>query len=241
MEVIRYSSDPLNTVKYIKENLGFIEDVTDFEVYSHDEDIPDVYRNVPDVYFINRRREEQPKTYKFILRNRKQEVWLSGPTCGYGGIETEATIEILKLLGVKYDYEKIPREKKIVERNVLVRHDLNLLVCRRENWDSPREKLFKVKMSFKSAERKFKAKSALRQIGDFETLDVLIKSRIFDEVDAYYFRDLDYSTEQETEPYATNTVFIANQLYSKVPTDLIHEIIEDICKRYAAKYEFKFN
>ena len=103
------------------------------------------------------------------------------------------------------------------------------------------EKLFKFKMSFPSAERKFKAKSALRQIGDFQLLDVLVKSRIFDEVDAYYFSDLDYPTEQEVEPYATNTVLTLNKLYAKVPTELIKDIVEDVCNRYAAKYEFKFN
>lgn len=241
MEVIRYSSNPLNTVKYIKEHLGFIDDVTGFEVYSDAEDIPEIYRNVPDVYLFNQRREFEPKTYSFILKSRNQELWLSGPTCGYKGSETAATIEILQLLGVKYDYEKISKEKKIVERNLTVRHDLNILICKREDWEAPREKLFKIKISFQSAERKFRAKSALRQIGDFETLEILIKSKVFDEVDAYYFRDLDYPTEQEAEPYATNTVLTLNRLYSKVSTEFVKEITEDICKRYAARYEFKFN
>lgn len=240
MEVIRYSSDPLNTVKYMKEHLGFIDEVTGFEVY-FDEEVPDVYRNVPDVFFINRRREEKPKDYTFIVRNPKHEVWLSGPTCGHGGSGPAATIEILKLLGIKYDYDRITREKRIVEWYPKVRHDLNMLVCRMEAWGAPREKMFKVKMSFKTAERKFRAKSALKLIGDFVSLDLLIKAKEFAVTDAYYFSDLDYSTEQEGEAYATNTAFTLTQPYAKLETEVIQEIIEEICKRYAAKYEFKFN
>ena len=50
MEILRYSADPHSTVKYIKANLEFIDNITSFEVYFNDEDIPEVYRNVPDVY-----------------------------------------------------------------------------------------------------------------------------------------------------------------------------------------------
>lgn len=241
MEVIRYSSDPLNTVKYVKENLGLMDEVTGFEVYFSNEDIPDVYRDVPDVYLLNRKREVQAKTYTFILKNDKKEVWLSGPTCGDEGNGPEATIEILKLLGVKYDYERITKERKIIEGNPIVRHDLNMLVCRREQWGAPREKLFKVKLSFSSAGRKYRAKSALKLIGDFVSLDLLIKSKELDIVDSYYFNDLDYPTEQEGEAYATNTAFTLNEVYSKLETNVIHEIIKEICDRYFAKYEFKYN
>lgn len=130
MEIIRYKSDPHTTVKFIKTNLEFFNSITSFEAYFNDEDIPEIYRNVPDVSLFEGKRENVGINYTLILKDDEndQEIWLSGANCGYGGSGPSATIKILQILGVKFDYDRISEEKKIIATNLKSYHDLNLVV-----------------------------------------------------------------------------------------------------------------
>ncbi|WP_066066195.1 hypothetical protein [Neobacillus soli] len=243
MEIIRYCADPHSTVKYIKANLEFIDNITSFEVYFNDEDIPEVYRNVPDVYVYDGKRESQNRNYTLILRDdeNEKEFWFSGATCGYGGSGPSATKQILQILGIKFDYNRISDEKKIIEKNLVSYHDINLMVYRPKNMLSMRrEKILKVKLSFKTAHQKYRAKAALKCIGYIQPLRNLIEEHdMVEDIDTFYFRDIPYSTEKEWAEYATNNALTLNRIYSKIQDETIKEIIENIGYSFNAKIEIK--
>jgi hypothetical protein len=243
MEIIRHSADPHSTVKYIKSNLKFIGNITSYEVYFNDEEVPEMYRNVPDVYVYEGERKIQSITYNLILRDdeNEREIWLSGANCGYSGSGPSATIQILQLLGIKFDYDRISNEKKIIEDNLVPYYDLNIVVFRpKDMLYLHREKLLKVKMSFKTADKKYKAKEALEQIGYIQPLRNLRADHdMVDDIDTYYFRDLPYSTEKEWAEYATNNALTLNRPYLKVDDESIKEIIENIGYTYNANFEIK--
>lgn len=235
MGIIRYNGDPHSTVKYVKANLKFIGNITSFEVYFKNENLPLMYRNVPDVYVYDGMRENQNHDYTLILRDdeAKKETWLSGANCGYGGSGPGATKEILQLLGVKFDYNRISEEKIIIESNLVVHHDLNVLVLRPRDVERPIEqKLLKVKMSFNSAAEKYNAKIALKQIGYVQPT-----RGEYDEV--FESDELPYSTEQEWAEYATNNSLTLNRAYEKISDKSIKEIIEHIGFDYNAKFVIK--
>lgn len=235
MQIIRYAADPHSTVKYVKTNLEFIGNITSFEVYFDSDDIPKMYRNVPDVYVHDGKRENQTHDYSLILRDNEaeKETWLSGANCGYGGSGPGATTQILQLLGVKFDYNRISEEKKIIENDLIVHHDLNILILRPRDGRSLRtEKIMKVKMSLNTAADKYKAKQALKQIGYVQPL----RGEYDDNIE---FGKLPYSTENEWAEYATNNTLTLNRAYEKINDETIKEIIELICFNRSARFEIK--
>ncbi|MDW0116104.1 hypothetical protein QTL97_04095 [Sporosarcina thermotolerans] len=238
MEIIRYSADPHSTVRYIKANLDLLDDVTSFEVYFNDEDIPEIYRNVPDIYLDNGKREFQLRNYTFILRNEdsEREIWLSGATCGYSGSGPSATIEILQLLGIKFNYDRITSEKKIIEKDLVTYHDLNIHIYRpTELWNSRGDKIFTAKMSFETAAQKYEAKKLIEQKGYLRPLIRRSDYERIGEIEAYYFVNTPYSTRKEWPEYATNNTLTLNRAYSQIGVKTVKEIIENIGYAYNVK------
>ncbi|QGG47627.1 hypothetical protein [Heliorestis convoluta] len=241
MTIIRYSSDSHSTVKYIKNNLEFIGNITSFEAYFNDEDIPEIYRNVPDVYLVDGKRKDSSKNYTLILRDdeNEQEIWLDGANCGYGGSGPCATVQILQTLGIKYDYERIHKEKIINEKNPVSFHDLNMIVYRPEDVIGIRqEKILKVKMSFEKAYQKYNTKKSLEQLGIIQPLSNFQHEHDNNgDIETYYFDNLPYSTKKEWADYTTNNALTLKQIYAKLDTETIEDIIRDISYNYSESIE----
>jgi hypothetical protein len=244
MSIVRYSSDPHSTVKYVKDNLELIGDITSFQVYFKDEDIPKQYRDVPEVYVFEGKVCDEKRTYQLILRDddTDREFWFSGANCGYGGSGPSATHQILQLLGVKnFDYERISNEQKIIGNDLVKYHDLNIIIFRPQDLISiNKEKVLKVKMTFNNADKKYKAKATLNNLGYVNPLNSYRSEReLVGDIATYYFRELPYSTKHEWTEYATNNGLTLKRPYRKIDNETIKEIVENVCYDYNAKFEIK--
>ena len=103
-----------------------------------------------------------------------------------------------------------------------------------------REKILKVKLSFKNAHQKHRAKAALKHIGYMQPLRNLRETHdMVEDIDTLYFKDIPYSTQKEWAEYATNNALTLNRTFSKVDDETIKEIIENLSYIFNAKFEIK--
>lgn len=238
MEIIRVNGAPDECVKQIKLNLSRIKNITEFEVYKNDEDIPNTYKQVPDVYVYEGERSETSKTYLLILRDPEgeQEIWVEGATCGYSGSGPRATKDILQLCGIKIDYDLISKMDKLVMRDLKPVQDLNFVVYdAKDFFHLEEEKRFKVEMKFNSARQKYEAREHLSLLGDIRPL----RDRVFyeEKTEEYYFR-LPYSTQGENYYSSTNNVITLIDVYKGLSDKVLCEIITEIGNRLQAKIRF---
>lgn len=165
----------------------------------------------------------------FIARNDKEdkELWLTGCNCGYVGTGPSTTQDVLELLGVKMDYSRIYKEKKIIEKEIVTHHDLNFIIYHpsEENPYRVGERRVKVAASFNYPDQKWNAKKALKSFGEIKPLSS-IKNK-----DKQYFSTA-YSTEKEHYNYSTNNGLILRGTWSKLDDKVIMMAIEEVLKNY---------
>lgn len=235
MEIIRVNGAPNECVKQIKLNLPRVKNITEFEVYKDDEDIPTMYKKVPDVYVNEGERSETLRTYPLVLRDPEweQEIWIEGANCGYSGSGPRATKDILQLCGIKIDYEQISKMDKLVMRNLNPVHDLNFVVCEAKDFlHLEEEKRFKVEMKFNTAHQKYEAREHVSLLGDIRPLRDLVMYE--EKTEEYYFR-LPYSTKGENYYSATNNVITISEAFKGLSDKVLCEIITEIGNRLQAK------
>lgn len=224
-------------VEWVKANVEFMGNITSFEVYQYEKDIPIKYKNVPDVYVINDKREDTEGSYHFILRDdeAERETWLGGCNCGYGGAGPAATKEILQIVGIKLDYNVIS-ERSIVKRgNLIPHHDLNIIVLKPlDRLHYRKEERLVVRMQFEKSHQKWRAKKMLEVLGDIQPL----KDESTSILEATYFANLPYSTEHEWHDYATNNGLVLSKPFQNLSNDTLTSIIEDIGYKYNTQLDF---
>jgi len=226
MRILRFEGSSNACVKFVKSILPILGNITSFEVYQHQKDIPDKYKDVPCSYVYNGERSDVKKNYHFVMRNddSKIELWLNGCNCGYGGTGPNATIQVLQLCGVKIDYDIICQEQQIKLDYIETHHDLNLIIYEpMDIMDFNLRKRLKVSMKFKTAYEKWKAKEMLNTIGTFQPLrDV---EREYEE--KFYFR-LPYSTEKEWADYTTNNSLILDHELNRLTNKQLSHFVQRI-------------
>lgn len=235
MSILRIDGASLECVEQISSKLKEIGNIDRFSVFF--EDIPAKYSDIPS-YYLNEdgRWRDKKTTYLLILESLEsdQEVWIEGATCGYGGTGPGATIEILQILGVRMDFNRITTEKVIEHENVNLEHDLNFIIRQKaddyEVSDLNNEKLMKVMMKFKNPYDKWTAKDTLRILGYFQPLRHFGDSGS----ESYYFRT-PYDTTQEMSKYATNNVLTLHKRLSNIAIESIDQLIRQIAHEYHAE------
>ncbi|WNB93411.1 hypothetical protein [Bacillus sp. NEB1478] len=228
MSVIRYCGDPHSTVKFVRGILPVIGNVTSFQVYFENEDIPASYRRVSDFGVSDGEPYEKETNYTLILRNDEWdlEVWLSGATCGYSGSGPSATIKILQLLGLKINYDEISEKKKIILSNLTPHHDLNILVYEGDILNGERKKRVKASYSFKSAQDKWNAREQLKLLGHFNPLSSLLRFEKCHRDESHYFPHLSYDTSKEWADYATNCALKLNRESNSLNNNQIYNLLD---------------
>lgn len=229
MNVFRYNDSSLGCVDYVKSVLPHIGNISSFQVYFHDHDIPIQYRDVADVDVYHGEVSKTKSTYLFIARNDKEdtELWLTGCTCGYGGTGPSTTQDVLELLGVKMDYSRIYNEKKIIEKDIIIHHDLNFIVYHpsKENPYQAGEKCLKITATFDHPDQKWNAKKAIMSFGEIRPL------RSVERKDDRYFSPT-YLTEKEQINYSTNYGLILSETWSEISEKVLMMGIKEILKNY---------
>lgn len=235
MPILRIDGTSLECVEQIAFRLKEIGNIDRFSVFI--EDVPSKYSNVRGVYLTDDVQwHEKNTTYLLILgcRDSEQEVWIEGATCGYSGTGPSSTIEILQLLGVRMDFNRITTEKVIELDNVTLEHDLNFIIRQNHEHigfsDLDNEKLMKVMMKFKNPESKWNAKDMLRMLGHFEPLRQAGGSKS----ESYYFRTT-YDTTQELSKYATNNILTIHERLNKIDVENIEQLINQIADEFQAE------
>lgn len=236
MNVFRYNDSSIACVEYVKTVLPHIGNISSFQVYFHDQDIPKQYRNVPDIDVYDGKVHEMESTYLFIAKNEKEdkELWLTGCTCGYGGTGPSTTQEVLELLGVKIDYSRIYNEKKIILKEITTHHDLNFIVYNpsTENPYRAGMKRFKVESLFEYPDQKWNAKEALKSLGVIKPLRSIEKK-------SNRFFSTKYSTDKEHFNYSTNNGLVLGESWSKLDDDVMINLIQDYINNYGGSYQVK--
>lgn len=239
MRVIRINGAPDECVEQVKLNLPRIKRVNEFEVYSKTEDVPMLYRSVPDIFLDEGNREESSRTYSLILKDSEwgQEIWIEGANCGYGGAGPSATHRILQLCGIKMDYNYITESEKLTLCDLEPIHDLNFIVVKGvDPSDSILKKCFKLRMTFNNAWEKYRAKEAFECLGYIEPLSYLAQHE--GKSEEYYFQ-LPYSTESEWADYKTNNVLMLYNTINSISESVLEEIIKEISIKYHAEFSVK--
>lgn len=216
-----------SAVEWVKANVEFMGNITSFEVYQFEKDIPNMYKNVPDFYIFNDKREDTERSYHFILRDdeAERETWLGGCNCGYGGSGPSATKEILQIVGIKMDYNVISKQSIVKESNLIPHHDLNFIVFKPlDRMHYQKEDRLVVKMQFEQAHQKWHAKKMLEVLGYFQPL----KGETTSILEATYFADLPFSIEDEWHEYATNNALSLSKPFQSLKNDTLISIIEQI-------------
>ncbi|MCO0597279.1 hypothetical protein NGI46_07325 [Peribacillus butanolivorans] len=239
MNVLKFDDGSSHSVvEWVKANVEFMGNISSFEVYKSEDDIPKLYKNAPDFYVYKAKREDTKSTYHLILRDDAAEIetWLGGCNCGYSGGGPSATKEILQIVGLKMDYDIISRQSKVKMKSLVPHHDLNLVVFKPlDRMHFQKEERMNVFLTFKTAHEKWNAKRAFEVIGNVHPLRDL--SPIVEEL---YHAHLPYSTENEWYEYATNNgVVLSNQLAS-LSNELLTGLIENIAYKYNAKFEITY-
>lgn len=229
MNVFRYDDTSLGCVGYVKTVLPLIGNISSFQVYFEDHDIPNQYRDVADVDVYKGEVSKLKSTYLFIARNDKEdtELWLTGCTCGYGGTGPSTTQDVLELLGVKMDYSRIYKEKKIIEKDIITNHDLNFIVYHpsKENPYQAGEKCLKVTATFDYPDQKWHAKKALMSFGKITPLKSVERK-------ANRYFSTTHSTEKAHLNYSTNYGLILRDTWSEISEKVLMMAIEEILKNY---------
>ncbi|HDX9641101.1 TPA: hypothetical protein ACGXMH_002921 [Bacillus mobilis] len=238
MEVIKFDNGTSHSVvEWVKANVKFMGNISSFEVYKDECDVPEIYRNVPDFYVYEGNRQDSQRDYHLILRDDEKEIetWLGGCNCGYGGSGPSATKEILQIVGIKMDYDMISRQSIVKMKGLVPHHDLNFVIFKPlDRLHFQKEERLNVFLTFKTAYEKWNAKRAFEALGNVHPLRDI--SSIVEEL---YDVVLPYSTEHEWYDYATNNgIVLSNQLANLCNESLI-ELIENIAYKYNAKFEIK--
>lgn len=148
--------DPHTIVKYARAITPLLGDITEFEVFRDYEQTP--FKDG----------EEERFGYSFILKDDKEnEVWLK-TLCGYSGSGPNATVEILKILGLHEDYGITKQgENHIHKKNLKPSHHrLNLLVTQSTEYPELSKKpLFWTMIDFQDAYSQLLIKDFLNSIG----------------------------------------------------------------------------
>jgi len=227
-----------SAVEWVKKNIEFVGNITSFEVYQFEKDIPNKYKNVPDIYVTDNKRKDTEKSYHFILRDdeSERETWLGGCNCGYGGTGPSATKEILQLVGIKMDYNIIS-EQSIVKRSDLIpHHDLNIIVLKPlDRLHCKKEERLAVRLQFEKAHQKWQAKNMLEVLGDIQPL----KGESTSILEATYFTDLPYVTEHEWHDYASNNGLVLSTPFQGLNNDTLISIIKEILNKFNVRLEIK--
>ncbi|UVI32004.1 hypothetical protein [Paenibacillus spongiae] len=227
MSVLRIDGASLECVEKVIRHLEDIGNIERFSVFS--ENIPEPYKDVSNCYISHGQRNEIKTAYSLILEclDSDQEVWIEGAACGYSGTGPNCTIEILQILGVRMDFKRIISEKWIQNEEVVLEHDLNLIIRQRnkdqEDADLNNEKLIKVMMKFKNPFDKWKSKEMLKMIGCIQPL------RLFggNEAESYYFR-VPYHTVQEMSKHTTSNVLTLHERLENIDVEHLNNLIQQI-------------
>ncbi|RFU70615.1 hypothetical protein D0469_05635 [Peribacillus saganii] len=227
-----------SAVEWVKANLKFIGNITSFEVYQYEDDMPIKYKKVPDIYVINDNREDTEKSYHLILRDddAERETWLGGCNCGYGGTGPSATKEILQIAGIKMDYNVISEESIVKRYNLIPHHDLNIIVLKPlDRMHYRKEERLVVRLQFEEAHEKWETKKMLEVLGNFQPL----RGESTSILEATYFAELPYSTEHEWHEYATNNGLVLSKPFQGLGNDTLTSIIENIGYKFNVRLDIK--
>ncbi|HDR7958955.1 hypothetical protein MHB59_23470 [Bacillus sp. FSL L8-0642] len=238
MTLYRFDGAPYQCVKFMQSIIGLVGNITGFEVYYHTEDIPDNYKGIPNVYYYEDEKRFTEVEYYLILHNDDQDitVLLGGGNCGYSGSGPSATKEILQICGVKMDYDRISNEKKIIENNVAIYHDLNFIIFEEKERRSLKHGLsrrrLKVSMKFQNGHDKWQAKKAFQTLGYINPLPC----RNEDEENDFV---LPYSTSEEWADYATNNTLTLSNAVKMLDNTTLENMIKEICYEHSADFNIR--
>ncbi|MBT2606385.1 hypothetical protein J7E55_25810 [Bacillus sp. ISL-53] len=236
MKVLTFNNGSSHSaVDWVKANLKFIGDISSFEVYQDECDIPKMYRGAPDFYVYEGNRQDTQRNYHLILRDDEAEIetWLGGCNCGYSGGGPSATKEILQIVGVKIDYDVISQKKIVKMKNLKPCHDLNIVIFKPlDKMHYQKEELLNVFLTFKRAHEKWNAKRTFEVFGNAHPLRDL--SPIVEEL---YNARLPYSTENEWYDYTTNNGIVLSNPLANLNRKSLAGLIENIAYSYNTEFE----
>ena len=239
MTLYRFDGTPYQCVKFMKSIIGLVGNITRFEVYYHTEDIPINYKGIPNIYYYEGEKGFTEKDYYLILHNDNQDIMvlLGGGNCGYSGSGPSATTEILQICGVKMDYARISNEKKIIENNVTIYHDLNFIIFEEKESRSLKRELsrrrLKVRMKFQNGHDKWQVKKAFQTLGYINPLSRRNENEENDFI-------LPYSTNEEWADYATNNTLTLSDACRRVDNVILEDMIKGICYDNNAKFTIQY-
>lgn len=211
-----YNEAPDNTHEYVKTILPLISNVTEFEVFKHQEHTP---------YVVIEDGEKQ--RYTFILKdNKDNEFWLY-TLCGYHGSGPNATLKILQLLGLKKDFGICEEENiHIKKKNLKSEHKLNLLITQDHSASFSDDKVkycFLICVDFKYAYEKQALIKSLKSIGYIQ--HVLQSDKNFYEK-AYLFDDIE--TPEYEYYYYTNNVLTLNRKFKEFSEEQVEVLLKSM-------------
>ncbi|MFD1955349.1 hypothetical protein ACFSL6_14500 [Paenibacillus thailandensis] len=235
MSVLRIDGTSPECVEQVIRQLEDIGNIRRFSVFS--QDIPQRYSDVPGFYITeDGERYENNSSYRLILECAESEraVWIEQAASGDEETETNGTVEILQILGVRMDYSRIAAERTILNENAQVEHNLNFIIRQKQTDDGPddlsNEKLMKVMMKFDRPYDKWKTKEMLRMFGRIEPLRGLGG----EEAEIYYFRT-PFDTKQELPHCATNNVLTLHKRLEGADVETIHKLVQQIAEEHRAE------
>lgn len=224
-----YNGAPDNTHKYVKTILPLIGNVTEFEVFRHQEDTP---------YVVIEDGEKQ--RYTFILKDdNDNEFWLY-TLCGYHGSGPNATLKILQLLGLKKDFDICEEENiHIKEKNLKPEHKLNLLIAKDQSVsfsDDKVEYYFVICVDFKYAYQKQALIKSLKNIGYIQ--HVLPSDKNLYEK-AYLFDNLE--TPEYEYYYYTNNILTLNRKFKEFSAEQVEVLLKSMIEYNSGIITYKSN
>lgn len=224
-----YNGAPDNTHKYVKTILPLIGNVTEFEVFRHQEDTP---------YVVIEDGEKQ--RYTFILKDdNDNEFWLY-TLCGYHGSGPNATLKILQLLGLKKDFDICEEENiHIKEKNLKPEHKLNLLIAKDQSVSFSDDKVkyyFVICVDFKYAYQKQALIKSLKNIGYIQ--HVLPSDKNLYEK-AYLFDNLE--TPEYEYYYYTNNILTLNRKFKEFSAEQVEVLLKSMIEYNGGIITYKSN
>ena len=188
-----------NSYEYAKIILGEMKKITAFKVFSHEgHDYYEVIDN-------NRR------YYNLILFDEDLNEYWFDTKCGYKGMGTVYSEKILRLVGIREDYN-VAFEKEIYKFNLCPNNKLNLLVVEIDLLNSIEKYFIKslIALDFENAYLRYKALECLQIFGAVKSINDAIGGELY----VKYF-DKDDLEEKGYEEHGINNILFLDAYLSK--------------------------
>lgn len=211
--------DSLHTLKYVKNNLGYMGEIVGFKAYSNDEN-KEYFETTNGVDYY----------YNLILFNSNDsEFWLDS-NCGYSGTGPCITNEILELVGLRQNYN-IFKDKRIEKYNLSPNYELEVLVVE-DNFLKNEYKIdFLLKLNFDNAQDRYKLIESLKVLGYIQPL-----CEDNDRFNKYFSMNENYEREYIGE-YGLNQIYFLDDILRNKNSKELKELIQHICNKYTKEME----